>query len=116
MIYNATSLEAARALVRQAALTEHRLYVDVCNMLGTPANGMRGFTELHSYAQCLQALQKHNEKIKQHQSVLVNSEQHLKDFNKLAQEMGIHPTHESFQPERKHGWLFRLWCWWNFRR
>lgn len=122
-VNKATDINSARSMVRQAQRMEHQLYLQVCAMNCLPAKGMRGFENQEGIAECLEALRSHEKKIRQYQSVLVNRDQNLKDFNTLAASMGLVNDHTSAVGEieipesvRESGWLFRLWCWWNFKR
>jgi hypothetical protein len=89
MIGKAMDLDTARGLVQKAADAEHELYVRVCKLIGVAPSGKRGYTQLHDIAGCLIAIKSHESKIQQHQSVLVNNDKHLKEFNEVAKRLGL---------------------------
>jgi hypothetical protein len=89
MIGKAMDLETARALVKKAGDAEHELYVRVCKLMGIAPTGQRGYSQLNDIAGCLIAIKSHESKIQQHQSVLVNNDKHLKEFNEVAKRLGL---------------------------
>lgn len=85
----ATDLETAVELVRKASDMEHELYLRVCKLYDVAPTGRRGFTQISDVAGCLIALKSHEQKIKQHQTSLVDNDKHLKEFNEVAKRLGL---------------------------